>query len=311
MWSESQAPIIAYFVQVVNVTGVQLDPTVLSLTVGGDAATLIATVAPNNATYKNVTWTTSDSNVASVTNGVVTATGVGTATITATATNGTTNTSDDKTATCTVTVNAAAYTVTYDPGRGSGTMEPTTVARTPEGKYPYVVESCGFTPPDGKTFDLWKGSDGKEYRVGGEYELTGDLTLTAQWKDASQGGGSQQQRRGSGLSGDLVFFGGSGMDDGWEYIGGGVPQRAYRVSFAPMQGGSAYFLLSTGESGETMNVYPQSTVRVVATPAPGYRLASIVWSMIDGSASYDITESQTFVMPAMDAVVYVTFQPIG
>ena len=94
-------------------------------------------------------------------------------------------------------------------------------------------------------------------------------------------------------------------------FGGGVPQRAYRLSFAPMQGGSAYFLLNTGENGETMNVYPQSTVRVVPTPAPGYRLASIVWSMIDGSASYDITETQTFVMPAMDAVVYVTFQPIA
>ena len=94
-------------------------------------------------------------------------------------------------------------------------------------------------------------------------------------------------------------------------FGGGVPQRAYRLSFAPMQGGSAYFLLSTGENGETMNVYPQTTVRVVPTPAPGYRLASIVWSMIDGSASYDITETQTFVIPAMDAVVYVTFQPIA
>jgi hypothetical protein len=40
-------------------------------------------------------------------------------------------------------------------------------------------------------------------------------------------------------------------------------------------------------------------------------VASIVWSMIDGSASYDITETQTFVMPAMDAVVYVTFQPVA
>ena len=94
-------------------------------------------------------------------------------------------------------------------------------------------------------------------------------------------------------------------------FGGGVPQRAYRLSFAPMQGGSAYFLLTSGENGDTMNVYPQTTVRVVPTPAPGYRLASIVWSMIDGSASYDITETQSFVMPAMDAVVYVTFQPVG
>ena len=235
----------------------------------------------------------------------VSANSVGTATVIVTS-----NQESITRASCTVTVNSPSYTVTYDPGDGSGTMNPTTVARTPEGKYPYVVESCGFTPPDGKTFDLWKGSDGKEYRVGGEYELTEDITLTAIWVDNSQGGGSQLQRRGGGLSGDLVFFGGSGTGDSWEYIGGGVPQRAYRLSFAPMQGGSAYFLLSTGESGETMNVYPQTTVRVVATPGPGYRRASIVWSMIDGAASYDITESQTFVIPAMDAVVYVTFQPV-
>ncbi len=90
-----------------------------------------------------------------------------------------------------------------------------------------------------------------------------------------------------------------------------MPQRAYRLSFAPMQGGSAYFLLNSGENGETMNVYPQTTVRVVPTPDSGYRLASIVWSMIDGSASYDITETQSFVMPAMDAVAYVTFQPMA
>ncbi len=42
---------------------------------------------------------------------------------------------------------------------------------------------------------------------------------------------------------------------------------------------------------------------------PGYVLASIVWTLIDGSASYDITEAQNFVMPGMDVVVYVTFTP--
>ena len=34
-------------------------------------------------------------------------------------------------------------------------------------------------------------------------------------------------------------------------------------------------------------------------------------SLIDGSASYDITEAKNFVMPAMGAVVYVTFKPVG
>ena len=78
-----------------------------------------------------------------------------------------------------------------------------------------------------------------------------------------------------------------------------------------MQGGSAALVLNTGESGETMNVYPQTTVRVVPSPAPGYKLASIVWSLIDGSASYDITQAQNLVMPAMDVVVHVTFVPVG
>ena len=199
---------------------------------------------------------------------------------------------------------ADSYTVTYDPGEGSGTMNPTTVARTPEGKYPYVVESCGFTAPQGKMFDCWKGSDGVSYTPGAPVELTGNLTLTAQWKDDGSSG--------SGIGADIVFNI-PGMDYSWEYVGGGyaVPQRAYRVSFAPMQGGSAYFALNSGETGETMNVYPQTTVWVRPTPAPGYRLASIVWSMIDGSASYDITQAQNFVMPAMDVVVYVTFQPVG
>ncbi|MBQ9426601.1 MAG: Ig domain-containing protein [Paludibacteraceae bacterium] len=88
----------------VDVTGVTLSKTAASLIVGGDALTLTATVAPDNATDKTVTWTSSDPTVATVADGVVTAVAAGTATITATATNGTDDTADDKTATCTVTV---------------------------------------------------------------------------------------------------------------------------------------------------------------------------------------------------------------
>jgi hypothetical protein len=57
-----------------------------SITLGvGETATITATVKPDNATNKNVTWSTSDANVATVDNGVVTAVGKGEATITATA----------------------------------------------------------------------------------------------------------------------------------------------------------------------------------------------------------------------------------
>ena len=101
-----------------DVTGLTLSQTEAAMTVGGDALTLTATVAPDNATDKTVTWTTSDANVATVTDGVVTAVAAGTATITATATNGTDDTSDDKTATCAVTVAAAptGYSITLAEG---------------------------------------------------------------------------------------------------------------------------------------------------------------------------------------------------
>ena len=89
----------------VNVTGITLSQTEAAMTVGGETLTLTATVAPDDATDKTVTWTSSDPTVATVANGVVTAVAAGTATITATATNGTPDdTTDDFSATCTITV---------------------------------------------------------------------------------------------------------------------------------------------------------------------------------------------------------------
>ena len=77
-----------------------LDPTSLTLDVN-QTATLTATVEPDNATNKAVTWSTSDKNVATVDqNGNVKAVGAGKATITATTADG-----SGVSATCTVTVN--------------------------------------------------------------------------------------------------------------------------------------------------------------------------------------------------------------
>lgn len=53
-----------------------------TLQVGGTVI-LYASVLPDNTTYPEITWTTNDDNVATVSNGIVTATGVGNATITA------------------------------------------------------------------------------------------------------------------------------------------------------------------------------------------------------------------------------------
>lgn len=70
----------------VPVSGITLNKEALALEVGG-SETLTATVLPENATDKTVTWSSSNGEVATVENGLVTAVAAGEATITATAGN--------------------------------------------------------------------------------------------------------------------------------------------------------------------------------------------------------------------------------
>ncbi|WP_455638209.1 Ig-like domain-containing protein [Parabacteroides sp.] len=85
----------------VDVKSVSLDKSELTLAIKG-TYTLKATVAPSNATNKNVTWKSSNDKIATVDkDGKVTAVAAGKATITVTTEDG------SKTATCAVTVNTA------------------------------------------------------------------------------------------------------------------------------------------------------------------------------------------------------------
>ena len=90
--------------KVYPVESVSLDRTSAELT-EGDEITLAATVKPDNATNKGVSWKSSDPSVASVSEGKVTALKPGKATITVTTDDG------GRTATCEVTVNAKVYPV--------------------------------------------------------------------------------------------------------------------------------------------------------------------------------------------------------
>ncbi len=92
---KSASCVVTVKAKVITVTSVTLNKSQASLKVG-EYITLTATVTPDDATDKTVTWTTSDATVATVSNGVVTAKKVGTATITAKA--------GDKTATCQITI---------------------------------------------------------------------------------------------------------------------------------------------------------------------------------------------------------------
>ena len=90
IWQENAPAVVA-------VTEVSLSKTALIMA-EGSSDTLIATVIPDDATDKTVTWTSSDDAIATVNDGTVTAVKAGTATITASA--------GDKSACCTVTVQA-------------------------------------------------------------------------------------------------------------------------------------------------------------------------------------------------------------
>ena len=89
-WRAADAPVI------VDPTGITVSPKTNTINVG-DTVQLTATVTPSNATDKSVTWSSSDTSIATVSNtGLVTGVAVGTVTITATTSN---NLSDTATVT--------------------------------------------------------------------------------------------------------------------------------------------------------------------------------------------------------------------
>ena len=90
---------------VVPVTGLLLSPKTLDITTG-QSQHLTATVQPDNATNKDVTWNSSNPGVATVTNGLVTAVAKGSAAITVRTNDG------GYTETCNITVTAAVVPVT-------------------------------------------------------------------------------------------------------------------------------------------------------------------------------------------------------
>ena len=96
--------VCAVTVRPIVVTGVLLKES--TYIVVGDTETLYAIIEPNNATNQNVTWNSSNTAVATVSGGVVTAVAAGNATITVTTVDG------RHQATCSVTVSNFAVSVT-------------------------------------------------------------------------------------------------------------------------------------------------------------------------------------------------------
>ena len=151
--------------EIVPVSQITLNKAETSISVG-NSETLTATVAPENATNKALTWASSDEDVATVAlDGTVTAVKVGTATITATAADG-----SGKSATCTVTV--IGGTTPSQPGGstggssggsssgGGGGSSSTTPTKPETATKPDGTKVETVTKPDGTKVETTTGKDG-------------------------------------------------------------------------------------------------------------------------------------------------------
>lgn len=181
----------------IQVLGVTLDKTSMSLT-AGSTGTLTATINPADATNKNLTWTSDNGAVATVSQtGVVTAVAEGTAKITVKTADG------EKTAVCTVTVTAKtsgssssssssrpSYPITTPDKTENGSVTVTpksakrgstvTITVTPDAGY--VLDKLTVTDKDGKDVALTKKSD-TEYTFvmpAGKVEITPSFVKQAE-----------------------------------------------------------------------------------------------------------------------------------
>ena len=157
----------------INVTGVELDKTTLSL-VEGTTGSLTATVAPENATDTTVTWASDNPSVAAVDqSGKITAVSEGTATITVTTTDG------GFSATCTVTVTKAPVHATgVELDANALTLE---IGDT-------ATLTATITPADTTDQPVWSSSDESVVTVDQSGKITavgrGEATITVKAGEA-------------------------------------------------------------------------------------------------------------------------------
>lgn len=169
----------------VNVESVSLDETALTVN-RGETAQLTATVLPDNASVKDVTWTSSNPDIATVNEeGLVSAIALGNTTITVTTVDG------GKTATCEVTVDDDAFTVSFDTD-GAPEIQPVTVNKgdrltKPEDPVKGGIDAGlyeGNIDPDSgsSTFAGWYTDADFTAEYNFDTPVTTDFTLYAKWE---------------------------------------------------------------------------------------------------------------------------------
>ncbi len=298
----------------VPVTGITLNKESLSLKVGG-SETLTATVLPENASDKIVTWTSSAPLVATVdSEGKVTAVSEGTATITAAA--------GDYSAACAVTVTPD---MNYDTPpfetvtTVNGNTATVSIKTTKPMEYSSLELQFSGTLPEGITLtSIADGADIEEFdtsenpNVGedkGLYAILNedDNVIVAAGKELCVYTFDLTDAEAGTYTISYIFTAASdieGVSYDWEegVISAEIEKTApvtYTVLISEPENGTASADKTTAEEGET--------VHITATPNESYELDTITYTA-EGCEAVDITEAKEFVMPAANVTVNVTFK---
>ena len=192
----------------VSVTGIALDKTKAEMA-EGETLKLTATISPDDATDKTITWTSSNESVATVKNGTVTAVKEGKAIITAKA--------GEMTATCEITVihtdQCAAPVITYAEGK----LQFACVTAGAEYMYTLTAsDSKSSFAKSAGSVDLTACYDITAYAVAEGYKNSEQVTATLYWINGSDVSTNINQTEMRGVmatcSGGIITV--SGLTDG-------------------------------------------------------------------------------------------------
>jgi len=273
----------------IHPTGVSLNKTSAILEKGG-IETLTATITPSNAANKNVTWSTSNTSVATVSaTGTVTAISAGSAIITVTTVDG------NLTATCNVTVRITSWNVNNESSwyeavnsiknGGNGTVgTPKTYIITVSGNIPIpgsTVNSFGnisnavvILNGNGK---LYLTSRGSMLTIGSSQTVRIDsVDLTLQGIKTGQNGSNQDNNASVvtvAASGRLEFkngiiSGNTAVSGGGVYVDGSFTMSGGMISGNNSLFGGGVFINSSGSFTMTGGTIDGNAA--IATPSTGY-----------------------------------------
>ena len=260
----------------------------------GDTRTLIATVSPSDATYPTVTWTSSDTDVATVDqSGNVTGVGGGKTTITATA--------DGVSDTCEITVIPAEYRITaaannaaYGTVTGGGVYgngASVTLYATPKAGYRFVRWTNGTTQlSTSAKYTLTANAD---QSITAEFTAIGVPTLTA----ASSGYNSTKLTwtAVTGAAGYEVWH--SSTANG-TYTKLGTATGTTYANTNLVLNTPYYYKINAYCTATTATTYGNRSAYAVATPVPAaptasasvtsYNSVKVSWSAVPGASGYEL-----------------------